>query len=114
MKYSINKTEKAIYTCIVCNRWNIKNDLGILRETDLSRKDLEEEEHLADTSEEVEDDTNILEEEIYERNNDFPTTTAKIFIPKDKWSAIEPQERLYARTMQYNSTSPGKKNLLNS
>lgn len=28
LNYKIDKTEKAIYTCVSCNRWNLKYELA--------------------------------------------------------------------------------------
>lgn len=116
LKYNINKTEKAIYTCVSCNRWNLKYELGLLK-----RKILEENEEIEDFQiqeaviglndkydrEDALGDDKAEEEEAEDGELDSiccmqrgqPSTSFQIHIPKEKWKVIEPEERVYARNI---------------
>lgn len=115
-KYKIIKTEKAIYTCVSCNRWNLKYDLGLLkRKIQEENEEIEEldsedaviglnekydEEDALGNSKDVEEEAEDGElDNICFMPKEQPSASFQIHIPKEKWKVIEPEERVYVRNI---------------
>lgn len=105
-EYSINKTPKALYTYVSCNSWNIKEDLfgnsnttEAEEATDERCDDLREDSDdscISDYMENSEEDWGVGIRNTTEQSRQ-PSTSFVLFIPKEKWKAIEPEERTYYR-----------------
>jgi len=99
------KTAKALYTCVSCNRWKIKDLLGIginlnrNEEDPILLQDPESTEEVC-VSSDIEKSQESKDEEFEPEDKtivDHPTSGFKIFIPREKWKIIHPQERIYNR-----------------
>lgn len=111
--YGINKTPKALYTCVKCNRWNLKEDLGLIELSTAEQTDIHFEENIAIAQEctSDSDESGIKSDDLDDFTipnqtlEDRHSTAIEIFIPKEKWRAIEPEEKIYMRNVKYLSST---------